>query len=375
MDMAEDLILKKRLFLNTYIVKGTLAMRKRCLFPKPLLLLLQEKGFLEPKFVASELLCNSHLTRVARLWIDTIIVQGLVSQNENGEMFITEEGERYLQNGLAFVAEEGEWIITFCESDSRVDNRIIDVRKIDTSKMSAKQRKDFDAKINRKLQGIRDPDICFMLEPNQILNTIDDKEFRVVDLNPMQCFGLKNESSLYICWNVSKGFVSEKYQGKEYLRTSLPEWASESEDEIIARAVTETMRWMNVDVCYDENGKLCVPFISYLSDETKRTLVIDCPIEKTKAGLWDRLNIPVTLTPLSDKDALEWLVWLFIDGIDKYITDGYFNSLLKDITQKLNWRIDGDGLCKIDFLQEILKNYQIAGNKRMFIQATLDWNL
>ena len=372
--MAEDLVLKKRLFLNTYIVKGTLAMRKRCLFPKPLLLLLQEKGCLEPELVASELLCNSHLTRIARLWINTIIVQGLVSQNENGEMFITEEGERYLQDGLAFVAEEGEWIITFCEYDSRVDNRIIDIKKIDTSKMYAKQRKDFDAKINRKLQGIRDSDICFMLEPNQILNTIDGKEFRVVDLNPMQCFGLKNDSSLYICWNVSKGIVFEKYQGKEYLRT-LPEWASESKDDIIAQAVSETMRWMNVDVCYDENGKLCVPFISYLPDEAKRTLVIDCPIEKTNAGLWERLNIPVKLTPLSDKDALEWLVWLFIDGIDKYITDEYFNSLLNDITQKLNWRIDGDGLCKIDFLQTILEDCRIAGDKRMFIQATLDWNL
>ena len=94
--------------------------------------------------VASELLCNPHLTKVAQSWINAVFLQGLISQNDDGEIFITEEGEKYLENGRAFVPEEGEWMITFCDADPRIENRIIEIKKFNSAKMPFEKRKDLN---------------------------------------------------------------------------------------------------------------------------------------------------------------------------------------------------------------------------------------
>lgn len=373
--MKKELILKKQLNLKIHLAKATLAKRKSCRFPRPLLYLLQEKGTLTSKTIASELLCNPYSTRVAQLWIDTIFEQGLISRDDDGDMVITEEGQKYLKDGLAFISEENEWLITYCEDDPRVDNRLIDINKFN---IPLKKRKDFDiiiqrASRNNSICRIYDDDICSMLELNNIVKTKSGKEFRIVDLNIEETPLLHLNDNFYVQWNVSKREVSFMYNDKEHVEPSLPEWASETEEEIIAQAVSRKLKLMDVDVDYDDSGKLRLPFMESLPDETKRNLVINCPINKTDAGTWDDVNIPVEVTPASENDAAEWFVWMFVDGINGYITDNKFNSLLNTISKKIDW--SADGMSKREFLQDVLEKCKIDRDKKMFIQASLDWNL
>ena len=174
--MNKDLILTRYLKRHTHIVKATIATRKPCKFPKPLLYLLQEKGVLTSNTVASELLCNPHLTKVAQSWINAVFSQGLISRDDDGEMSITEEGEKYLNNGRAFVPEEGEWEITFCDDDCRIENRIIEIRRFNSAKLPIEKKKEMNNIIQRSsrfhyLKKIYDTDITSMLEPGNIVKT------------------------------------------------------------------------------------------------------------------------------------------------------------------------------------------------------------
>ena len=376
--MKKDLILTRYLKQHTHIVKATIATRKPSKFPKPLLYLLQEKGVLTSNTVASELLCNPYLTKVAQSWINAVFSLGLISRDDDGKMSITEEGEKYLKDGLAFVPEEGEWKITFCDADPRIENRIIEIKKVYSAKMSIEQRKELDNCIQRSNRShffnkIYDLDITSMLEPENIVKTLNGKEYRIVEINTEQSPRLSSEEDFCIQWNISKKKVSYIYEDNEYPIETFPSWAKETKEEIISQAVTNKLSLLNLDVSFNKNGKLEIPFLDSLSDEIKRNLAIKCPISKTSVGNWDETSIPVEVVPMTEFDANEWFRWLFIDGINNYLTKKNFNVLTKSISQKLDWQQDEIG--KEDFLKDILENCEVVKEKKMFIQATLDWNL
>jgi hypothetical protein len=376
--MKNDLILNKYLKRHTHIVKATIATRKPCRFPKPLLHLLQEKGVLTPNTVASELLCNPHLTKVAQSWINAAFSQGLISRDDNGEMLITEEGKKYLENGKAFVPEEGEWMITFCDADCRIENRILDIRKFNSTKMKIDQRKELDNCIQRSSRSlyfkkIYDTDISSMLESENIVKTLNGKEYRIIDINTEESPWISSEEDFCIQWNVSKKSVSYNYENHEYPIEALPSWAKETKEEIISQAVTNKLSLLNLDVSFNKNGKLEIPFLDSLSDETKRNLAIKCPISKTSVGNWDETTIPIEVMPMTEFDANEWFRWLFIDGLDNYLTNKHYNVLTESIAQKLDWQQDEMG--KEEFLKDILENCEVVKEKKMLIQATLDWSL
>lgn len=376
--MKNDLILNKYLKRHTHIVKATIATRKPCRFPKPLLHLLQEKGVLTPNTVASELLCNPHLTKVAQSWINAAFSQGLISRDDNGEMLITEEGKKYLENGKAFVPEEGEWMITFCDADPRIENRIIKIEKVYSAKMPFDLRKELDKRIQQssrffELKKLHDADITSMLEPRNIVNTLDGKEYQIIEINTEQSPLISLGDNFSIQWNVSKKKVSYIYEDNEYPIETLPSWAKETKEEIISQAVTNKLSLLNLDVSFNKNGKLEIPFLDSLSDETKRNLAIKCPISKTSVGNWDETSIPVEVVPMTEFDANEWFRWLFMDGMNNYLTNKYYNVLTESISKKLDWSLDEIG--KEEFLKDILDNCKLVNEKKMLIQATLDWNL
>lgn len=376
--MNKDLILTRYLKRHTHIVKATIATRKPCKFPKPLLYLLQEKGVLTSNTVASELLCNPHLTKVAQSWINAVFSQGLISQNDDGEIFITEEGEKYLENGRAFVPEEGEWMITFCDADPRIENRIIKIEKVYSAKMPFDLRKELDKRIQQSyrspyLKKIYDTDISSMLESENIVKTLNGKEYRIIDINTEESPWISSEEDFCIQWNVSKKSVSYNYENHEYPMDSLPSWAKETKEDIISQAVTNKLNLMNLDICFNKNGKLEIPYSESLSDEIKRNLAIKCPIIRTSAGSWEETMIPIEVMPMTEFDADEWFRWLFIDGINNYLTKKNFNVLTESISKKLSW--PQDEVEKEEFLRDILENYELIKEKKMFIQATLDWNL
>jgi hypothetical protein len=130
---------------------------------------------------------------------------------------------------------------------------------------------------------------------------------------------------------------------------------------------------MNLDISFNKNGKLEIPFLDSLSDETKRNLIIKCPINKTSAGNWDETSIPVEVMPMTEFDANEWFRWLFIDEMNNYLTNKYYNVLTESISKKLDWQQDEMG--KEDFLKNIIERCELVREKKMFIQATLDWSL
>ena len=376
--MKNDLILNKYLKRHTHIVKATIATRKPCNFPKPLLYLLQEKGVLTSNTVASELLCNPHLTKVAQPWINAVFSLGLISRDDDGEMSITEEGEKYLENGYTLVPEEGEWMITFCDADPRIENRIIEIKKVYSTKMSIDQRKELDNCIQRSNRShsfnkIYDLDITSMLEPENIVKTLNGKEYRIVEINTEQSPRLSSEEDFCIQWNISKKKVSYNYEDNEYPIEALPSWAKETKEEIISQAVTNKLSLLNLDVSFNKNGKLEIPFLDSLPDETKRNLIIKCPIIRTSVGIWDETTIPIEVMPMTEIDANEWFRWLFIDGLDNYLTNKHYNVLTESISQKLDWQQDEMG--KEEFLKDILENCKLAKEKKMLIQATLDWSL
>lgn len=376
--MKKDLILTRYLKRHTHIVKATIATRKPSKFPKPLLYLLQEKGVLTSNTVASELLCNPYLTKVAQSWINAVFSLGLISRDDDGKMSITEEGEKYLKDGLAFVPEEGEWKITFCDADPRIENRIIEIKKVYSAKMSIEQRKELDNCIQRSNRShffnkIYDLDITSMLEPENIVKTLNGKEYRIVEINTEQSPRLSSKEDFCIQWNISKKKVSYIYEDNEYPIETFPSWAKETKEEIISQAVTNKLSLLNLDVSFNKNGKIEIPFLDSLSDEIKRNLAIKCPISKTSVGNWDETSIPVEVVPMTEFDANEWFRWLFIDGINNYLTKKNFNVLTESISQKLDWQQDEIG--KEDFLKDILENCEVVKEKKMFIQATLDWNL
>ena len=376
--MKNDLILNKYLKRHTHIVKATIATRKPCRFPKPLLHLLQEKGVLTSNTIASELLCNPHLTKVAQSWINAVFSQGLISRDDDGEMAITEEGEKYLENGRAFVPEEGEWMITFCDADPRIENRIIEIKKVYSVKMSIEQRKELDNRIQRSNRShffnkIYDLDITSMLEPENIVKTLNGNEYRIIEINTKQSPWIHTEDDFSIQWNVSKKKVSYNYEDNEYPIETLPSWAKETKEEIISQAVTNKLSLLNLDVSFNKNGKLEIPFLDSLEDETKRNLIIKCPIIRTSVGIWDETTIPIEVMPMTEFDANEWFRWLFIDGLDNYLTNKHYNVLTESISQKLDWQQDEMG--KEEFLKDILENCEVVKEKKMLIQATLDWSL
>ena len=376
--MKNDLILNKYLKRHTHIVKATIATRKPCRFPKPLLHLLQEKGVLTSNTVASELLCNPHLTKVAQSWINAVFSQGLISRDDDGEMFITEEGEKYLEKGLAFVPEEGEWMITFCDADPRIENRIIEIKKFNSAKMPIEKRKELNNIIQRRSQShylkkIYDTDITSMLEAENIVKTLNGNEYRIIEINTEQSPWISSEEDFCIQWNVSKKSVSYNYKNHEYPMDYLPSWAKETKEEIISQAVTNKLSLMNLDICFNKNGNLEIPYSESLSDEIKRNLAIKCPISKTSVGNWDEISIPVEVMPMTEFDANEWFRWLFIDGIDNYLTDKNFNVLTESISKKLGWQ--QDEMEKKEFLKDILEKCKLDKEKKLFIQATLDWSL
>lgn len=376
--MNKDLILTRYLKRHTHIVKATIATRKPCKFPKPLLYLLQEKGVLTSNTVASELLCNPHLTKVAQSWINAVFSQGLISRDDDGEMSITEEGEKYLNNGRAFVPEEGEWEITFCDDDCRIENRIIEIRRFNSAKLPIEKKKEMNNIIQRSsrshyLKKIYDTDITSMLEPGNIVKTLNGNEYQIIEINTEQSPWIHTEDDFSIQWNVSKKKVSYNYEDNEYPIETLPSWAKETKEEIISQAVTNKLSLLNLDVSFNKNGKLEIPFLDSLEDETKRNLIIKCPISKTSVGNWDETTIPIEVMPMTEIDANEWFRWLFIDGINNYLTKKNFNVLTESISQKLDWQQDEIG--KEDFLKDILENCEVVKEKKMFIQATLDWNL
>lgn len=388
--MKDDLVLKKQLDIETHIVKATLARRKYCRFPKPLLFLLQEDGVLTPNNVASKLLCSLDLNRmrVAQLWIDTIFKQGLISRDDDGEMFITEEGKKYLEEGKAFVDEDNEWAIIYCKDDSRVTTPLIDIKEIKFS--SFDERKEFDREIQKiknnyylQLERIYyGTNIDSFFECGNIIKTQCGEEFLVAEdvknslslpsNNDMDIECLNNK--LYIQWNVTKGVVSINYNGKDFFEDFLPEWATETEEEIVAQAVSKQMKWMDIEINYDRYKRLKVPFKETLPDETKRKFIINCPIDQTKAGDWDEVNVPVKVTPMTNDDAIKWRDWLFVDGIDKYLADKRFKDLMASINQKVGLQ-NNEIVEKNKYLQKLLNEKQITKEKKMFIQASLDWNL
>ena len=315
---------------------------------------------------------------MAQSWINAVFALGLISRDDDGTMSITEEGEKYLKDGLAFVPEEGEWKITFCDADPRIENRIIEIKKVYSAKMSIEQRKELDNCIQRSNRShffnkIYDLDITSMLEPENIVKTLNGKEYRIVEINTEQSPRLSSEEDFCIQWNISKKKVSYIYEDNEYPIETFPSWAKETKEEIISQAVTNKLSLLNLDVSFNKNGKLEIPFLDSLSDEIKRNLAIKCPISKTSVGNWDETSIPVEVVPMTEFDANEWFRWLFIDGINNYLTKKNFNVLTKSISQKLDWQQDEIG--KEDFLKDILENCEVVKEKKMFIQATLDWNL
>ena len=376
--MNKDLILTRYLKRHTHIVKATIATRKPCKFPKPLLYLLQEKGVLTSNTVASELLCNPHLTKVAQSWINAVFSQGLISRDDDGDMSITEEGEKYLNNGRAFVPEEGEWEITFCDDDCRIENRIIEIRRFNSAKLPIEEKKEMNNIIQRSSRShyfkkIYDTDITSMLEPGNIVKTLNGNEYRIIEINTEQSPWIHTKDDFSIQWNVSKKKVSYNYEDNEYPIETLPSWAKETEEEIISQAVTNKLSLLNLDVSFNKNGKLEIPFLDSLEDETKRNLIIKCPIIRTSVGIWDETTIPIEVMPMTEIDANEWFRWLFIDGLDNYLTNKHYNVLTESISQKLDWQQDEMG--KEEFLKDILENCKLAKEKKMLIQATLDWSL
>ena len=376
--MKNDLILKKCLRRFTHIIKATIATRRPCRFPKPLLCLLQEKGVLTSNTVASELLCNPHLTKVAQSWINAVFSQGLISRDGNGEMSITEEGRKYLESGYAFIPEEGEWEITFCDADCRIENRIIEIKKINSTKMPFEQRKELDKCIQWSSQRyypkiIYDTDIISLLEPRNIVKTLNGKEYLIDEIKTEQSPLISLADDFCIQWNVSKKSVSYNYKNHEYPIDFLPDWAKETKEEIISQAVTNKLRLLDLDTSFNKDGKLEIPYSESLSEEIKRNLIIKCPICRTSAGDWDETVIPVEVRPMTDFDAEEWFSWLFIDGIDSYQTNKHFKALTDLVSQKLDWQ--QDDIDKDAFLRDILENHELTKETKMFIQATLDWNL
>ena len=385
--MKKNLILKRELDVFTHVVKASIATLKPCKFPRPILLMLQEKGVVTPELVASELLCNPYLKNVAQLWIRNVLGMGLIDCYDN-RMVVSERGAQYLKDGLGFVVEEGEWMITYCASDCCIENRIIEIKKVDSTKMRLDERTRLDKSIQQSINSrflpkfwgkvkdlskIDDREICSMLVPENVVRPLNGKEYRIleIDLENSPCIYKKSDFSIQ--WNVTKKNVSLIYNGKEYKKDVLPDWAVESEKDIIESAVSDKMKWMNVDVDYDESGKLRIPFIESLSDETKRNLVIDCPINKTNVGMWDEVNISVEVTPASENDAIEWFAWLFVDGIDGYMADNRFKNLWNTVCEKIGWF--ADCVPKRSFLEDVLQKCEMSREKKMFIQATLDWNL
>ena len=59
--------------------------------------------------------------------------------------------------------------------------------------------------------------------------------------------------------------------------------------------------------------------------------------------------------------------------MNNYLTNKYYNVLTESISKKLDWSLDEIG--KEEFLKDILDNCKLVNEKKMLIQATLDWNL
>lgn len=369
----KPLILSKEIKLFDYYVKGTVACMEKCFFPKPLLLLLKEENRLVPEVVAEKLLQNGYHLGIAKAWLDKILALGLIHKDENDHLSITEQGIKYLENGQCFVPKEGEWIVTCCK-DARVGNPIFSIRPLDSSRMMFDKRKELSDKLKEKMSSKMDPYVKeamtsakeFQVEGNIYM-------FRDVNVEDFCIEELKR--SITLNWNVTEGRVWLNYDGRDLYEERLPEWARETESELIQKILEWRLQNYGFDkLFWDEYGLIHVPFNKGYGSDMLMSLKVKDSISRTSAGEWSSTEISCGLVPATEMDAKQWCNYLFARSANKIMTKDNFEIIIKDVESKMKlWKISISD--RLEYLNKMRDAKILEGRNLMLVNAVLDWQL
>lgn len=369
----KPLILSEEIKLFNYYIKGTVACMEKCSFPKPLLLLLKEEGRLDSEVVAEKLLQNGYLLGIAKAWIVKTLALGLIQRDENDRLSITEQGMKYLENGQCFVPKEGEWIVTCC-CDKRVGNPIFSIKSLDSSVMKFNERKELSDKLKKKMSLRIDSYVKKILTSAKEF-LVEGNIYMFKDVNVVGFCDEERKKTITLNWNVTDGKVWLNYDGHDLYEERLPEWARETESELISTALAWSLHYRGCDkFSQDKYGFIHVPFNKGYGSDMLMSLKVKNSINRTSAGEWDSTEISCDLVPSTEMDAKQWCNYLFAGSINKIMTKDNFETIIKDVESKMKWwKISVSD--RLEYLKKLRDARNLEGRNLMLVNAVLDWQL
>lgn len=371
MRVDDELILKKDISLKCIQVHTTIARSKKCAYPRPIILLLNEHPDFSAELVAEKLLCNVNLVYMASEWIKRVQRLRLIEEDDAGRWNITEDGKKYLMKNECLVPQEGDWRIWYSLGDRRVPYTIVDVTPIDTSDpKNWKERDDLKDVSPRELKSCIGKNLFELLTSKGCCRTFRE-EIRI-DVIPSKFLEIPNKNrTLKVEWNVDEKRVTYSYNNLSNKAESLPEWAAESKEELIDIAFKSMVSTLDLaTVKFEKNDVIRVPYSADFSDDVKRNMKLSSSIENTEAGNWDPVKLDYTLVPKTKKDADEWAMWLYADNLNDYLTDAKHKELIVGVQRKIEncgMNLESKSLC-IKRIWDV-----VPASNWKFVQAALDW--
>ena len=324
--MRDSLVLKRDLKIECWVVKGSLAFEEPRTELLPLLLAIQESGYIDAESVAKDLLfAETARLRVAQRWLKIAERYGLIRQvkdSSKAKFELTDLGYKALEKGTVFVPQESVWKIWY-SLDPLLPSPIlwIEAFKEDRKKSGRKDRK-FKT-IPSFLSGIS--------KRKEILEDLShSKEVRFETIEQKGELQRGN-SRIELIWNVQKNQLKIKGQLSNAginLNVSAPEY---DENELwlqLLESYTITDQELNLFELWDQvNETLKVPFSFTEADERiamKRSLSFS-KYKTQQFGQFNSFSVNnIPTKALTESDAVEWAKWRLGKSINTFATQNNY---------------------------------------------------
>lgn len=368
--MSQDIILKRELKTETWLIQGEIASAGNRPEINCVLQFLSE----HPNSKAAD--CAGHLfgDNVGR----NVVAERLLNmaryfklaELERGKYRLTDEGKKALEKNEILVPEEGCWAICVCE-DPLLPHQLlsIDVHHEPTAASTGlnKNRENLKERANKLVKVPKNINAVLGLQVQPIAG---GQEVRI---NKIEAKGekLSHGKKFQIEWNVTGGTVEVK-RSKELIFTEKVETVSRD------KVLKLFMKCEGLaDDWQDQSETLTVSFADTNPEERlsmKRTIKISKPVV-SKLGSFAPLSLSnISITPRCATEAKEWALWRLKQKVNMYASANKYKSWTQKALEPF-MEFDVSIKDRAELANELWFENSKKNDKCWHLMAAQDWNL
>lgn len=369
--MSQDIILKRKLKTETWLIQATIAMMDSRPEINCVLQYLSDHPNSSP-IECAEHLFGEHISR--RIVAERLLIlasQLKLVESERDKYRLTDEGKIALRKKQILVPEDGCWRICVCD-DPLLSHPLlsIDVHN-EPSAVSVGLSKNRTELNERSKRFVALPKLVKNICGLKIVPIAGGKEVRIDKIENKGEPITKQDKTFHIEWNVTGGFVEVK-QDKNLIFTHKVKPIPR------LQVLRELLDKEGLLERWNEQTELLTVIFSETTEAERKTMKKNVRINSPfiqSLGVFDPMTLPdISVTAISNVEAKEWAKWRLINNINMYASENEYEVWKEEALapfKKFDFSLPNRDELANDFLYANLQGNQ----NTWYIIAANDWNL